>query len=173
MRRGAHAKPAPSMELFLTTVLWPVPVPPDMLRHPNITIKAAIHERGDLRDLLDGADCVMCVPLFQSLLWLGPFSALVDLRRGPNSSPMPCGFHRYPSRWEGFGLSLLEALHAGVPALATDGWPINELVDDGINGILLPADNVSTRDCVRREYWGPRSNVVSMRAPVLSLESRA
>lgn len=32
----------------------------------------------------------------------------------------------YPSRWEGFGLSMMEALHAGVPVLATDGWPINE-----------------------------------------------
>jgi len=34
----------------------------------------------------------------------------------------------YPSRWEGLGLSLLEALHAGVPALVTDGWPMNEVV---------------------------------------------
>ncbi len=46
----------------------------------------------------------------------------------------------YPSRWEGFGLSLLEALHAGVPVIATDGWPMNELVEAGHNGLLAAAE---------------------------------
>ena len=46
----------------------------------------------------------------------------------------------YPSRWEGFGLSLLEALHHGLPAVATDGWPMNELVEDGHNGLLVAAE---------------------------------
>jgi hypothetical protein len=45
----------------------------------------------------------------------------------------------YPSRFEGFGLSLLEALHAGLPVIATDGWPMNELVEDGHNGLLVRA----------------------------------
>lgn len=34
----------------------------------------------------------------------------------------------YPSRFEGFGMSLLEAMHAGSYPLATDGPPMNELV---------------------------------------------
>jgi glycosyltransferase involved in cell wall biosynthesis len=33
----------------------------------------------------------------------------------------------YPSRFEGFGLSLLEALHKGIPVMCTNGWPMNEL----------------------------------------------
>ena len=33
----------------------------------------------------------------------------------------------YPSRFEGFGLSQLEALHKGIPVMCTDGWPMNEL----------------------------------------------
>ena len=38
----------------------------------------------------------------------------------------------YPSRFEGFGLSQLEALHRGIPVMCTDGWPMNELqtIDD-------------------------------------------
>ena len=38
----------------------------------------------------------------------------------------------YPSRFEGFGLSQLEALHKGIPVMCTNGWPMNELqtVDD-------------------------------------------
>jgi hypothetical protein len=45
----------------------------------------------------------------------------------------------HPSRWEGFGLPLLEALHAGLPVLVTDGWPMNELVIHEKNGLLIPA----------------------------------
>lgn len=45
----------------------------------------------------------------------------------------------YPSRFEGFGISLLEALHAGLPVIATDGWPMNELVEHGHNGLLVKA----------------------------------
>jgi glycosyltransferase involved in cell wall biosynthesis/2-polyprenyl-3-methyl-5-hydroxy-6-metoxy-1,4-benzoquinol methylase len=48
----------------------------------------------------------------------------------------------YPSRWEGFGLSLLEALHAGIPVIASDGWPMNELVEHRHNGLLVPAQRV-------------------------------
>lgn len=50
----------------------------------------------------------------------------------------------YPSRWEGLGLSLLEALYAGVPVIATDGWPMNEFVEHGHNGLLVPARRVGT-----------------------------
>ena len=50
----------------------------------------------------------------------------------------------YPSRWEGFGLSLLEALHAGIPVIASDGWPMNEFVEHGHNGLLAPAQQVGT-----------------------------
>ena len=48
------------------------------------------------------------------------------------------------SRWEGFGLPLLEALHRGAPVIATDGWPMNELVVHGHNGLLVPAERVDT-----------------------------
>jgi glycosyltransferase involved in cell wall biosynthesis/SAM-dependent methyltransferase len=50
----------------------------------------------------------------------------------------------YPSRWEGFGLSLLEALHTGLPGIATDGWPMNELIEHGHNGLLVQAQQVGT-----------------------------
>lgn len=50
----------------------------------------------------------------------------------------------YPSRWDGFGLSLLEALHHALPVLVTDGDPMNELVRDGRTGLLVPARQVGT-----------------------------
>ena len=43
-----------------------------------------------------------------------------------------------PSRTEGFGLTHLEALTLGVPVVTTDAPPMNELVLDGENGLLVP-----------------------------------
>ena len=43
-----------------------------------------------------------------------------------------------PSRWEGFGLVLLEAGSAGVPIVASDIAPLNEIIRHGVDGLLVP-----------------------------------
>jgi 1,2-diacylglycerol 3-alpha-glucosyltransferase len=43
-----------------------------------------------------------------------------------------------PSRWEGLGLHLFEATALGVPVLTNDNPPMNEVVTDGVNGLLVP-----------------------------------
>lgn len=48
----------------------------------------------------------------------------------------------YPTRWDGFGLSLSEALNAGLPCLAPNAWPMNEQVRDGHNGLLIAGEVV-------------------------------
>lgn len=48
----------------------------------------------------------------------------------------------YPTKWDGFGISLLEALHQGLPVLATHGDPFNEFVEDGHNGLFIEAKQV-------------------------------
>jgi 1,2-diacylglycerol 3-alpha-glucosyltransferase len=42
-----------------------------------------------------------------------------------------------PSRWEGLGLHFYEALAFGQPIITNDNPPMNELVEDGFNGILV------------------------------------
>jgi glycosyltransferase involved in cell wall biosynthesis len=42
-----------------------------------------------------------------------------------------------PSRWEGLGLHLFEATAFGLPVITNDNPPMNEVVDDGLNGILV------------------------------------
>lgn len=57
----------------------------------------------------------------------------------------------YPSRLDGIGLTLPEALSSGLPAITTDCPPMNEFVHDGVNGIL-----VSVKDYRGRPdgyYW--------------------
>jgi hypothetical protein len=48
-----------------------------------------------------------------------------------------------PSRWEGLGLPLYEAIAFGMPSITNDSPPMNEVVLDGVNGI-----------CVDSVLWG-------------------
>lgn len=49
----------------------------------------------------------------------------------------------HPSRWEGFGLPQMEALHRGVPVIATSGWPMSELMED-LGGMPIPCRKAGT-----------------------------
>ena len=42
-----------------------------------------------------------------------------------------------PARWEGLGLHLYEAIAFGQPIVCNDDPPMNELVTDGVNGLLV------------------------------------
>jgi 1,2-diacylglycerol 3-alpha-glucosyltransferase len=42
-----------------------------------------------------------------------------------------------PSRWEGLGLHFFEAAALGVPVVTNDNPPMNEVVRDGVNGLLV------------------------------------
>ena len=46
-----------------------------------------------------------------------------------------------PSRWEGFGLGVLEAMHASLPVVATRVSSLPELVLDGETGYLVPGED--------------------------------
>ncbi len=44
-----------------------------------------------------------------------------------------------PSRWEGLGLPLYEAIAFGQPVITNDDPPMNEVIRDGGNGLLVPS----------------------------------
>lgn len=50
----------------------------------------------------------------------------------------------FTSRWEGFGLGMLEAMAHGVPLLSYDfNYGANEMINDGKNGFLVPQGDIS------------------------------
>jgi glycosyltransferase involved in cell wall biosynthesis len=51
-----------------------------------------------------------------------------------------------PSRWEGLGLFLYEAAAFGMPQISNDSPPMNEVVRDGVNGILVADHQDGTAD---------------------------
>lgn len=66
-------------------------------------------------------------------------------------SAKPPGFYArgdvyvYPTRLEGIGLTIAEALASGLPVITTDHAPMNEFVVDGVNGALVPVEKLVGR----------------------------
>jgi 1,2-diacylglycerol 3-alpha-glucosyltransferase len=66
---------------------------------------------------------------------------LIELEDRPTDEHMrqfaACDVCLSPSRWEGLGLPLYEALAVGMPSITNDSPPMNEVVIDGVNGIVV------------------------------------
>ena len=55
-----------------------------------------------------------------------------------------------PSRWEGFGLSAVEAMNSGLPVIASDVEGLNDVVDTTCGLLVDPNDPQSIADAIRQ-----------------------
>ena len=47
-----------------------------------------------------------------------------------------------PSKFDGFGLTLLESLHSRIPTITSDCSPMNEIIHHDVNGLCITAREV-------------------------------
>ena len=57
-----------------------------------------------------------------------------------------------PQRWEGFGLTPLEAMASGVPVVAADVGAFSELIEQGETGVVIPAGDLSAMIAATKPY---------------------
>lgn len=78
-----------------------------------------------------------------------------------------------PSEAEGFGLVLIEAMAAGVPVVATDVPGIRDVVQNGVNGLLVPVrDPAALAKALRRLEEDSRLRKSLIEGGKLSVQER-
>ncbi|HJZ72590.1 MAG TPA: glycosyltransferase [Vicinamibacterales bacterium] len=103
---------------------------------------------GELRDDLIGRAAALDID--QRVHFLGPRRDLGDLLAAIDVFVMP-------SLWEGLPLSLVLAMGAGLPSVATAVAGIPEVVNDGTTGLLVPAaDAVALASALTRLFGDER-----------------
>ena len=80
----------------------------------------------------------------------------------------------FPSLYEGFGIVLAEAMHAGLPIVATHVGPVDEILCEGQNALIVPgADPTALAAAIRRlatdaslrQAFGQRSRELAGKLP--------
>ncbi len=78
----------------------------------------------------------------------------------------------FPTRFEGFGYAVVEAMACGTPAVVTDCSSLPELVEDGVTGRLCPIDNTEAFANAVRDLAGNETGLRDMgqRARAVAVE---
>lgn len=81
-----------------------------------------------------------------------------------------CDVSLAPSRWEGLGLHLFEAQSLGIPTISCDIAPINEVIEHGLNGLLVECRPIGTRKNGLKAYEptieGLKTAITALNDPV-------
>jgi glycosyltransferase involved in cell wall biosynthesis len=73
-----------------------------------------------------------------------------------------------PSRWDGWGMVVNEALSVGVPVVASDHCGAADIIQHGVNGYVFPSESVdSLRQCLH-SFLGNRDRWLAMRSAAAS-----
>ncbi len=153
-RPGTHAVPT------LITAARFAP-PKDHL----LLLEALSGIQGDWRLLLVGDGPTRCkVEQAAVALGLADRIAFLGTRGDTDELLAQADLFILPSKWEGLPLSILEAMRAGLPVIATDTGGVAEAVSDGVTGYLTPPGDAATlRDRIQR-LIGSRDLLLAMGA---------
>ena len=110
-------------------------MPTIVARHPQASFVFVTHnpeQRANLEQMAAEREVTA------NLHFLGMISEQQKLALLRASAVLP-----FPSRYEGFGLPLLEGMAAGTPVVSTNIPVVHEIVQHGENGLLVPYDDTA------------------------------
>jgi len=107
----------------------------EVFRQIHATVPSRLLMVGDGPDLPEAAAQVRAAGLADHVRFLGDQEQVVQLLSASDLFLMP-------SAQESFGLAALEAMACEVPVVASRVGGVPELVDDGVTGILCPAEDL-------------------------------
>ena len=116
-------------DIFIRALALLAHLPVCGLVHSQVPVKSVFPELAATIDMLQAAGRLSCVE---------------------RTIAAPGLYHQgdvyvYPTRLDGLGLTVVEALACGLPTIAPDQAPMNEFVRQGINGRLTPVDRIYSR----------------------------
>ena len=116
-----------------------------------LAIESFRHVRGDCKLLLySQVPFESCLPQWREIINLDKRIVFIE----GTFDPFPYikgDVFLYPSKLDGIGLTLPEALAHGIPSITTDNPPMNEFVIEGINGLLVKVASFLGRE--DGYYW--------------------
>ena len=112
---------------------------------------------GDGPERISAEEEARALGLEHDVLFLGRIDAVAPLLASAD-------LYVLPSDRESFGLSALEALACGVPALAYDAGGIREVIRDGETGALRPVGDLDAMTAVALEILGDETRWKAMSA---------
>ena len=85
-----------------------------------------------------------------------------------------------PSKWEGFPISIIEAMAVGIPIIASDVGGVSDIVKSHINGILIEPNSIQLSDSIvqlldnktLREEYGYNAKKTSEKFSVEKMTTR-
>lgn len=110
------------------------------LQHLRGDVQLIIHSQGPLKDLQ-----------LRAMISNDPRIQLIAKSVGPPGLYHLGDVYVYPSRLEGIGLTIAEALASGLPVITTNSPPMNEFVVDSVNGKLVAIEKTQPR--ADGYYW--------------------
>jgi mannosyltransferase len=141
-------RPEKGTDLFVDAMIRLLP------RHPGFTAciagKATIEHQAFKKQL---EDKIARADLTERFVWLGE----IEYERMPlfHSAMSLCVA---PARYEGFGLVPLEAMACGVPVIASQTGCYRDLITPGVNGSLVPCDDVEALVSAIDKLMGARDH---------------
>jgi glycosyltransferase involved in cell wall biosynthesis len=105
-----------------------------------VDIRPRVIVKGEIRDHIYMQQLIRLVEKLKLIDWLNFDSSTIDydaLAKYYQSATL----FVFPTREDSLGVVVLEALHSGLPVVATSVGGIPDMIQNGINGILVEPDN--------------------------------